>query len=59
MNTAIQSNYNKEIWSPEQTFVSPCKCKYCGEKFKGRFVEAVHETIECPKCGRTLSWSER
>ena len=59
MDTAIQSNYDKEVWCPEQTFVSPCKCQYCGKIFRGRFVEAVHETIICPGCGRELSWGER
>lgn len=56
----IDSDYNHEVWNTtEYTFVGRCKCEYCGEEFLGRFVEAVHEHIECPRCGRNLSWSER
>lgn len=59
MDVAIQSNYDKEVWPPEYTFIGYCKCVYCGTEFRGRFVEAVHESIQCPNCGRTLSWGER
>lgn len=56
----IDSDYNHEVWNTtEYTFIGYCKCKYCGEEFLGRFVEAVHEHIECPRCGRNLSWGER
>ena len=55
----VDSNYNHEVWEDKWTFVSPCICKYCKCEFNGKFVEAVHEDIVCPGCGRTLSWSER
>lgn len=56
----VDSDFNKEVWGDRKfTFIAPCKCSYCGKEFKGRFVEAVHEYIECPNCKKNLSWSER
>lgn len=56
----IDSDYNHEVWNNlEFTFVAQCKCEYCQEEFRGRFVDAIHEHIKCPGCGRSLSWSER
>jgi len=55
----IDSNYNHDVWENKSTFVGLCKCMYCKTEFKGRFVEAVHERIICPGCGRSLTFSER
>ena len=56
----IDADFNHDIWNyTDFMFVSRCKCEYCHEEFLGRFVEAVHEHIECPGCGRSLSWGER
>ena len=56
----IDSDFNHDVWKDTNSmFVGRCKCEYCGKEFYGRFVEAVHEHIECPGCSRNLSWSER
>ena len=55
----IDSDYNHEIWDEKSTFVGPCKCEYCKTEFKGRFVEAAHERIICPECGKSLTFGER
>lgn len=56
----IDADFNHDVWNDtDYMFVSPCKCEYCQEEFHGRFVDAVHEYIRCPGCGRSLSWGER